>query len=67
MCGHPSTLSKMTFSERSRPITIKFYLDHYWVREKAAFAFEPDQIRTLICMATDSSHKVIMEKILLPL
>ena len=28
----------------------------------AAFGFGPDQIRTLVSMATDSSHRVIMGK-----
>ena len=30
----------------------------------AALGFGPDQIRTLVSMATDSSHRVIMGKIL---
>ena len=29
---------------------------------KAALGFGADQIRTLVSMATDSSHRVIMEK-----
>ena len=33
----------------------------------AALGFGPDRIGTLVFMATDSSHRVIMEKILLPI
>ena len=57
-----STLSNMNISETSRPITIKFYLEHHWGGEKAAFCFGADQIRSLVSMATDSSHTVIMGK-----
>ena len=35
--------------------------------EKAALCFGPDRIGTLVPMATDSSHRVIMGKILLAL
>ena len=63
---HPSvrasTLSNMNISETSRPITTKFYLKHHWGRGKAALGFDADQIRTLVSMATDSSHRVIMGK-----
>ena len=31
-------------------------------REKDALGFGPDRIRTLVSMATDSSHRVIMGK-----
>ena len=58
----PSTLSNMNISETSRPITIKFYLKHHWGGGKAALCFGADQIRTLVSMATDSSHRVIMGK-----
>ena len=34
---------------------------------KAALSFWPDQIRTLVAMATESSHRVIMEKTVSPL
>ena len=50
----------MNISETSRPITTKFYLKHHWVGEKAALGFDADQTRTLVSMATDSSHRVIM-------
>ena len=61
-----STLSNI-FSETSRPITTKFYLKHHWGGGKAALSFGPDWIRTLVSMATDSYHKVIMGKMLWPL
>ena len=59
---HPSALSNMNISETSRPITTKFYLKHHWGRGKAALGFDADQIRTVVSMATDSSHRVIMGK-----
>ena len=48
----------------SGPIVTKFYLKHYWVGGKKALGFGPDRIRTLVSMATDSSHRVIMGKML---
>ena len=57
-----STLSNMNVSETSRSITIKFYLKHHWGGGKAALGFGADQVRTLVSMATDSSHGVIMGK-----
>ena len=57
-----STLSNMNIPETSRPITIKFYLKHHWGGGKPALGFDGDQIRTLVSMATDSSHRVIMGK-----
>ena len=50
------------FHETSRPITTKFYLKHHWAGGKAALGFDADQIRTLVSMATDSSHRAIMGK-----
>ena len=58
----PLTLSSMNISATSRPIGMKFYLKHYWGRGKASVGFDPDGIRTLVSMATDSSHIVIMGK-----
>ena len=52
----------MNISETSGPIATKFYLKHYMVGGKAASGFGPDRIRTLVSMATDSSHRVIMGK-----
>ena len=59
-----STLSNMNISETSWPIATKFYLKHHWVGAKDTLGFGPDQIRTLVSMATDSSHRVIMGKML---
>ena len=61
------TLSNMNISTTSRPIATKFYLKHVWGGGKAALGFWPDQIGTLISMATDSSNRVILEKTVLPL
>ena len=43
-------------------MTIKFYLKHHWCGRKAALGFGADQMRTLISMATDISHRIIMGK-----
>ena len=56
------TLSNMNISASSWPIEMKFYLKNHWGRGKASVGFDPDQIRTLVSMATDSSHRVIMGK-----
>ena len=56
------TLSDMNISETSWPIIIKFHLKHHWGGGLAALGFGPDWIRTLVSMATDSSHRVIMGK-----
>ena len=62
-----STLLYINISETSGPIATKFYLKHHWGGGKAALGFEQDQIGTLVSMATESSHWVIMGKILLAL
>ena len=59
-----STLSNMSISETSCPIVIKFHLKHHWGGGLAAQGFGPDRIRTLVSMATNSSHRVIMGKTL---
>ena len=51
----------------SKPIATKFYLKHHLGGGKAASGFWQDRIGTLVSMATDSSHRVIMMKILLAL
>ena len=56
------TLSNMNISATSRPIKMKFYLKHHWGGGKPSVGFDPDRIRTLVSMATDSSHRVIMGK-----
>ena len=62
-----STISNMNISAMSGPITTKFYLKYHWVGGKAAFGSGPDRIRTLVSMATESSHRVIMGKTVSPL
>ena len=61
-CVRASTLSNINISETSGPIAIKFYLKHHWGGGKAALGFGADQLRTLVSMATDSPHRVIMGK-----
>ena len=63
-CVRPSTLSNMNISETSWPIIIKFHQEHHLGGGLTALGFGLDQIRTLVSMATDSSHRVIMGKIL---
>ena len=62
VCVHPLTLSNMNISSTSRPTGMKFYLKHHWGWGKNSVVFDPDWIRTLVPMATDSSHRVIMGK-----
>ena len=62
-----STLSNMNISETNGSIAIKFYLKHHWGGGLAALGFGPDQIRTLVSMATESYHRVIMVKMVSPL
>ena len=58
------TFSNMNISETSGSLVTKFYLKHHWEGGKDALGFGPDRIRTLVFMATDSSHRVIMGKTL---
>ena len=67
VCVCVSTLLNINISETSGLIATKFYLKHHWGGGKAALGFEQDRIGTLLSMATDSSHWVIMGKILLAL
>ena len=62
VCVCPLTLSNMNISATSRPIGMKFDLKHNWGGGKNSVVFYPDWIRTLVSMATDSSHRVIMGK-----
>ena len=41
---------------------MKFYLKHHWGRGKASVGFDIDLIRTLVSMATVSSHRVTVGK-----
>ena len=66
-CVRPFTLSNMNISATSRLIATKFYLKHHLGEGKAVLGFWSDRIRTLVSMATDSSYRVIMGKILLAL
>ena len=63
-CIRPSILSNINISENSRPIVIKFHLEHYLGRGLTALGFVLDRIITLVSMATDSLHWVIMGKTL---
>ena len=62
LCVRPFTLSNMNISATSWPIGMKFYLKHHWGGGKASVGFDSDRIRTLVSMATDSSHRVIIGK-----
>ena len=66
MCIHTFklTLYFINISATSGPISIKFKLKHQWGGGKAALSFGQDRIRTLVSMATDRSHRVIVGKIL---
>ena len=57
-----STHLNINISKTSGPIATKFYLKHHWGGVKAALGLEQDRIGTLVSMATDSSHRVIMGK-----
>ena len=61
------TLSNMNISETNGSIATKFYLKHHLGGGKSALSFGPDRIRTLVSMATESSHRVIMVKTVSPL
>ena len=52
----------MNISATSWPIGMQFYLEHHWGGGKASVGFDPDRLRTLVSMATDSSYRVIMGK-----
>ena len=64
VCVCVFTFSNMNISETSGSIVTKYYLKHHWVGGKDALGFGPDWIRTLVSMATDSSLRVIMGKML---
>ena len=49
---------------RNQSIVTKFYLNHHWGGGKAVLGFGPDRIRTLVSMATDSSHRDIIGEML---
>ena len=66
-CVRLFTLSNMNISETNGSIATKFYQKHHWGEGLTALGFGPDRIRTLVSMATESSHRVIMEKTVSPL
>ena len=63
-CIRPSTLSNINISETNRPIIIKFHQEHHLGGGLTVKGLWLDQIRTLVSMGTDSSHRVIIGKIL---
>ena len=58
------TLSDLNNYETSWLIIIKFHLKHYLAGGLAALGFGPGRIGIMVSMGTDSSHRVIMGKIL---
>ena len=52
----------MNISKTNGSITTKFYLKHHLGGGLAALGFGPDRVRTLVSVATESSHRVIMVK-----
>ena len=54
----------MNIFETSGPVEIKFILRHNWDEGKASVGLGPDRIGTLVSIATDNTHRVIMGKIL---
>ena len=57
----------INISATSGQIVTKFYLKHHWGGGLIALGFGPGRIGTLVSMATNSSHRVIMGKMLCPL
>ena len=54
----------MNISAISGPNSTKFHLKHHWGGGKVALVIWPDQIGTVVSMATDSFLRVIMGKML---
>ena len=48
--------------EASRPILIKFNVNHNWVWGLMALGFGADCIKIVVSMATDRSHRLTMGK-----
>ena len=59
--------SNSNISATSGPIVTKFYQKHHWGGRLIALGLGPGRIGTLVSMATNSSHRVIMGKMLCPL
>ena len=50
----------MNISATSWPIGMKFYLKHHWGGGKASVCFDPDLIRTLVSIPTDSTNTALL-------
>ena len=61
-----STFPNIDVCETSGPIAINFYLKHHLGGGKAALGLRQNRTRTQFSMATDSSHRVIMGKMVYP-
>ena len=59
-----SRLLNMNIAKTSLSIKIKFHQECSKDRGLASFSFGPDRIRTFVFMATDNSHRVLMDKLL---
>ena len=57
----------MNISKTSGSHATKFYLKHHLGGGLAALGFGSDRIRTLVSMATESFHRIIMVKRVSPL
>ena len=55
---------KLEYLRNQWPIVTKFYLKHHWGGGLIALGFGPGRIGTLVSMATNSSHRFIMGKML---
>ena len=58
------TLANTNISKTSMSMAIKFYMKHHWGGGLPTVGFEADRFRTMVSMATESSHRVIMKKML---
>ena len=61
-CVCASTLSNINISETSRPIVIENRQEHHWGGGLTALGLGLVWIRTLVSMATDTSHNVMMRE-----
>ena len=58
------TLSNMNISATSTPNSTKFYLKHHLGGGLIALGFGSGRVGTLVSMATNTSHRVIMGEML---
>ena len=54
----PSIISKKNISEATKPILIKFNVNHHWVGGLITLAFGADYIKIVVSMATYISHRL---------